>query len=391
MCLPVEERLRTLWPLFSRFAWHKLPAAALMLSRIKLNDFRCFEVLELSLSPGVQFFTGDNAQGKTSILEAACVLLRLASPRAPTLAPLVRFGAKGFAVQGAHGTSQMQYYFSPVRRKLVLDSLEQFSTREYLRVARLVYFGNTDLELVRGGADGRRRFLDFLGAQIEPLYRTNLRAYERALRSRNRLLKSVPVRRREVEAYDQPLLDAGGLLTRLRHSLVEELAPWVSKSQQRIRITAAGAEAARGGNEELTLHYQPGAGEDFAVALRASREEENRLRQTLVGPHRDDLLLQLDGAAAGVFGSEGQQRTLALALKLGQAGLLQAIWKAPPLLLLDDIFGELDPLRRNALLAALPTGGQQLIATTHLDWLDGPPDGPVWRVHERRLETVYDG
>lgn len=361
-----------------------------MLSRIKLNDFRCFEALELSLSAGVQFFTGDNAQGKTSILEAACVLLRLASPRSTTLGPVVRLGAKGFAVQGVHGTAQMQYYFSPTRRKLVLDSLEQSSTREYLRVARLVYFGNTDLELVRGGADGRRRFLDFLGAQIEPLYRMNLRAYERALRSRNRLLKSVPVRRREVEAYDQPLLDAGGLLTQLRRSLVEELAPWVSRAQQNIRVTA-GETAGKGGNEELTLHYQPGGDGDFAAALQASREEENRLRQTLVGPHRDDLLLNLDGQAAAVFGSEGQQRTLALALKLGQASLLQAIWKAPPLLLLDDIFGELDPLRRNALLAALPAGGQQLIATTHLDWLDGPPDGPVWRVQDHRLESVYEG
>ncbi len=362
-----------------------------MLSRVKLNDFRCFEALELALSPGVQFFTGDNAQGKTSILEAVCVLLRLASPRAATLAPLVRLGAKGFAVQGVHGTAQMQYYFSPTRRKLVLDSLEQASTREYLRVARLVYFGNTDLELVRGGADGRRRFLDFLGAQIEPLYRTNLRAYERALRSRNRLLKSVPVRRREVEAYDQPLLDAGGLLTQLRRSLVEELAPWVSRAQQSIRVSLHGTAGTGEATEELTLHYQPGGNGDFAAALKASREEETRLRQTLVGPHRDDLLLNLDGQAAGVFGSEGQQRTLALALKLGQAGLLQAIWKAPPLLLLDDIFGELDPLRRNALLAALPAGGQQLIATTHLDWLDGPPDGPVWRVQERRLEAVYGG
>ncbi len=357
-----------------------------MLSRIKLNDFRCFEALELSLTPGTQFFTGDNAQGKTSILEAVCVLLRLASPRSTTLAPLVRLGAKGLAVQGTLGTAQMQYYFSPTRRKLVLDGLEQTSTREYLRLGKVVYFGNTDLELVRGGADGRRRFLDFLGAQIEPLYRTSLRAYERALRSRNRLLKSVPIRRREVEAYDQPLLDAGTLLTQLRGNLVAELAPWVVRAQESIRVTAEGGG---GSAEELTLHYQPGANGDFAGALQASREEEVRLRQTLVGPHRDDLLLNLDGAAAAVFGSEGQQRTLALALKLGQAGLLQAIWKTPPILLLDDIFGELDPLRRNALLAALPTGGQQLIATTHLDWLDGPPGGPVWRVGERRLEKVY--
>ena len=151
---------------------------AAMLTHVTLRDFRCFEALEVALAPGVQFFTGDNAQGKTSILEAVCVLLRLASPRSSTLTPLVRQEARGFALQGHVGSNHLQFYFSPERRKLMLDSLEQTGTADYLRVARLVYFGNTDLELVRGAADGRRRFLDFLGSQIEPLYRANLRAYE---------------------------------------------------------------------------------------------------------------------------------------------------------------------------------------------------------------------
>ena len=354
-----------------------------MLTHLKLRDFRCFEALEVDLVPGVQFFTGDNAQGKTSILEAACVLLRLASPRSSTLTPLVRQEARGLALQGHVGSSHLQFYFSPERRKLVLDGLEQTGTAEYLRVARLVYFSNTDLELVRGSSDGRRRFLDFLGTQIEPLYRANLRAYERALRSRNRLLKAFPVRWREVEAYDGPLLDAGGLLTDLRRNLIAELLPWAAEAQGSIR-----ARASAGGIEELTLDYLPGAGEDFAVALHASREEELRLRQTLVGPHRDDLLLNLGGRAAGVYGSEGQQRTLARALKLAQARLLEAVWKQPPLLLLDDIFGELDVIRRNALLAALPAEAQQLITTTHLDWLRDAPSGPIWRLRDRRLEAT---
>ena len=114
--------------------------------------------------PGAQFFTGDNAQGKTSVLEAVCVLMRLASPRSSTLTPLVRHEAKGFALQGRWGTRQMQFYFSPERRKLALDGVGQAGTAEYLRLARLVYFSNTDVELVRGSADARRRFLDFLGS-----------------------------------------------------------------------------------------------------------------------------------------------------------------------------------------------------------------------------------
>ena len=285
-------------------------------------------------------------------------------------------------MQGFWGSHQMQFYHSPERRKLVLDSTEQSGTAEYLRVARLVYFANTDLDLVRGPADGRRRFLDFLGSQIEPLYRTNLRAYERALRSRNRLLKAYPVRPREVAAYDGPLLDSGNLLTNLRRSLVAELLPWAAQAQQSIRAGTTGQP------EDLTLEYQPGSGEDFAMALQASRDEELRLRQTVVGPHRDDLLLNLAARPAGVYGSEGQQRTLALALKLAQARLIESVSGRPPLLLLDDIFGELDVHRRNALLAALPAGAQQLITTTHLDWLQDAPSGPIWRLRDRRLEET---
>lgn len=332
--------------------------------------------------PGAQFFTGDNARGKTSILEGVCALLRLASPRSSTLAPLVRAGApNGFRLRGEFAGRGLEFQYGPEQqRRLVLDDVEQTGPAAYLRVGRLVYFGNTDLELVRGGGEGRRRFLDFLGSQIEPLYRANLRAYEKALRSRNRLLKTVPGRRREIEAFDPPLIEAGTLLTGLRQALVAALDPWAARAQAAIsgRGEAAG--------ETLALRYVSGVGErgDFASALRESRAEETRLRQTLVGPHRDDVALLLDDRPAGPFASEGQQRTLALALKLAQADLLTSVaGAAPPLLLLDDIFGELDPERRNRLLNALPARSQQLVTTTRLGWLDGPPPGPVWRLEER--------
>ena len=356
-----------------------------MLSQIKLRDFRCFAALQVPFQPGVQFFIGDNAQGKTSILEAVCVLLRLASPRSSTLAPLVRLGADGFSVQGQWASNRLQFSLGAAGRKLLLDDVEQSATADYLHLARVVYFGNADVDLVRGGAEGRRRYLDFLGSQIEPLYRANLRAYERALRSRNRLLKAVPPRPREVEAYTQPLLEAGSLLTQLRRNLITELLPWVIRAQAAIRTAAAD------GSEQLAIAYRAGATADFAAALAASRPEELRLRQTLVGPHRDDMFLTLDAQPAATFGSEGQQRTVALALKLAQAGFLEAIWRQPPILLLDDVFGELDPARRNALLAALPAGAQQLVTTTHLTWLSGPPPGPVWRLRDRRLKPALPG
>jgi DNA replication and repair protein RecF len=132
-----------------------------------------------------------------------------------------------------------------------------------------------------------------------------------------------------------------------------------------------------GGHENLTLEYAPGSEEDFAAQLAHTRADEERLRLTMVGPHRDDLRLQVEAMAAAQFASEGQQRTIALALKLAQAQVFAEDAAAPPLLLVDDIFGELDAARRNALLAHLPNDSQKLVTATALDWRVGEWEGPV--------------
>lgn len=348
-----------------------------MLTTLKLRDFRCFAALETEFAPGANVIVGPNAQGKTSLLEAACVLLRLQSPRAATLGPLVRLGAAGFVVDGFYSGSHMQFYYSPRRKKLALDSVEQRTAAEYLKIGRAVWFSNGDIALVRGAADERRRYLDFVATQLEPGYRRHLRNYETALRSRNRLLKMPTVRWREVAAFDEPLITAGTALTQARGALIAALEPY-----------AAAAQRAIGGavGEALTMRYEPGCGGgdgEFFANLAASREEDQRLRQTTVGPHRDELVLELNGLGSGLA-SEGQQRTLALALRLAQARLIAARCEALPLLLLDDIFGELDPARRNALLEHLPAGAQQIITTTHLDWAQTQM-GRVFRLENRVL------
>ena len=332
-----------------------------MLTTLKLRDFRCFSALEAEFAAGANVIVGPNAQGKTSLLEAACVLLRLQSPRAATLGPLVRMGAAGFVVDGFYSGNHLQFYYSPRRKKLALDSVEQRSALEYLRIGRVVWFSNADIALVRGAADERRRYLDFVAAQLDPGYRRHLRDYEKALRSRNRLLKTPGARWREVSAFDAPLVAAGTALMQARARLVAALEPHAVESQ---------AAIGGGVGETLAMRYEPGCGggdEAFAAHLAASREEDLRLRQTTVGPHRDELHLEVN-AHGSELASEGQQRTLALALRLAQARLIAAQREALPLLLLDDIFGELDPARRNALLAHLPAGAQQIITTTHLDW-----------------------
>src|SRR5688572_32288470 len=183
-----------------------------MLAELQLRNFRCFEALGVEFAPGFNFFVGRNGQGKTSILEAACVLLRLQSQRSSTLAPAVRFGEKSFGVSGRLENHLLEFRYSALRRKVTLDEVEQRPLDEYLRLGRVVSFANTDIELVRGGSETRRRYLDFLAAQIDPLYRPTLRAYERALRSRNALLKSPHPRPREIAAYELPLLEPGAKL-----------------------------------------------------------------------------------------------------------------------------------------------------------------------------------
>ena len=345
-----------------------------MLRDLRLKNFRCFDALAADFSSRFNFIIGANGQGKTSILEAACVLLRLQSQRTSTLAPVVKFGTKSFAVAGTYGGHLLEFRYSALKRKIAFDQVEQRTTEEYLGVARVVSFANTDIELARGSGEPRRRYLDFIGAQIDPTYRPTLRAYERALRCRNALLKSPHPRPREIAAYDQPLLEHGSALSSMRARLVERVAPLATQSQREISGTS----------EELVVRWSPGNSNDFAADLSNSRAAEARLHQTVVGPHRDDLDLLIDGKPAAQFASEGQQRTLALALKIAQAEIFSAE-NAAPLLLIDDIFGELDPARRNALLRSMPSRSQKLVTATNIGWGEVPLDGRKFRLENGRL------
>jgi DNA replication and repair protein RecF len=347
-----------------------------MLADLQLRNFRCFESLGIEFSPEFNFFVGRNGQGKTSILEAACVLLRLQSQRSSTLPPIVRFGEKSFAVSGRGEDHLLEFRYSPLRRKIAFDHVEQRTLDEYLRVARVVSFANTDIELVRGGSEARRRYLDFLAVQIDPRYRPNLRAYERALRSRNALLKSPHPRPRELAAYDSPLLEYGARLSAMRARLVERLAP----------VAAAAHRDISGTGERLELKFSPGNSDDFARDLADSRAQESRLRQTVVGPHRDDIQILVEARPANQYASEGQQRTVALALKIAQARVFMMDEGTPPLLLIDDIFGELDPMRRNSLLRHLPADAQKLVTATTMQWRENGVEGPVSELKDGRLQ-----
>jgi DNA replication and repair protein RecF len=204
-----------------------------VLTDLRLADFRCFEQLRFEPSSGTNFLIGANAQGKTSILEAACVVARLQSPRTTTLSEIVRHSRPGAAIDAHFAGAHLHFRYEPQKgsgvsaRSLALDSVPQTGAAEYLRVARVAWFSNDDMEIIRGSASKRRRALDFLCSQLDAIHLRHLRAYDRALRSRNALLKDARPRR-EIEAFDPVLAEHGDLLTATRSDAAAALAPVMS-------------------------------------------------------------------------------------------------------------------------------------------------------------------
>ena len=336
----------------------------MVLQTLRLMDFRCFGALDLEVPAAGVLLVGGNAQGKTSVLEALCVLIRLHSPRTHRLSTLARIGSEGFGIAGDPWGCERQVRQS--RDGLTLKAYDEIRSGNgaYLADGGLVvWMGNEDLELVRGPGEQRRRYLDFIGAQIDPAYRRSWSRYRQALRAKNLLLKAGRPRDAEILSYEEILVEHGTVLMEARTRLVAELAPLATTAQFEVG----------GCQEALGLHYLPASGPDLRESIHQARERESRVRQAVVGPHRDELALRLHGVPAADFASEGQQRTIAIALKLAQGKLLESRGGKAPIYLVDDVFGELDPDRRNALLAHLPPVAQKWITTTHLDWLHETP------------------
>ncbi len=315
------------------------------LARLKLRDFRNYSRLDAAFQPGFHLLLGDNAQGKTNILEAIYLLATLRSFRGVGGAQIVRHGQKGYFI-GASVVSQIAHdikiYWSASERKISLDANPVRAITQFLGTLRAVVFCSEDTQLVKGAASLRRRFMDLLLAQTVPAYLPLLQRYTTALRSRNALLKR-RASEDALEAFTRQLVAAGGALIQFREKLIPQIAPHAIEAYGRLS----------GATESLCLAYQPSVRSDFAFELARSRPRETALRLTVVGPHRDDLDFRLDGRSAAKFASEGQKRSIALALKMTQAEHLAAAHGAPPILLIDDVMGELDARRRAAFLPLL--------------------------------------
>jgi DNA replication and repair protein RecF len=372
-------------------------------THLTLRDFRNYDRLELGLETGTTLFYGPNAAGKTTILEALFYLATTRSPRAGADRELVRWDAEGDI-----GTPPFARLLCDVRRndgKVRLEVLVQRRAddegqlvntsiktvrvdRKTVRALdlvgnlRVVLFTPADLALVTGAPSERRRYLDVTLSQLDGRYVRTLSHYQKVVQQRNSLLRAWRERRRpqrsaadELAFWDRELSLSGAYVLRERMAAMAELNTLIGPIF--CRVTA--------GTKPLIATYQSSVAalegtpdermieSAFVAHLERIRDDEIGRGQTLIGPHRDDLLLTMGGVSIGTYGSRGQQRSATLALKLGEAELMQARAGDAPVLLLDDLLSELDAERRTHLLATLARPDQQtLITATGMEDFDAP-------------------
>jgi len=335
------------------------------LAHLRLRDFRNYARMDVDFSPGFHLLLGNNAEGKTNILEAIYLVATLRSFRGVGSAQMVRHGQKGYFVGStivAQGEHETRMYWSLRERSLSLDAQAVRKITDYIGVLRTVVFCTEDLLLVKGPGRGRRRFLDLLLSQTLPGYLPLLQRYALALRSRNALLRQPIQDPAALESFSREVISLGNQIMRHRRELLPQFLPLARQAHARIASAA----------EELSLAYAPSVRNDFAVELAQSQSRERVYRATLVGPHRDEVQILLNDRSASQFGSEGQKRTVAIALKMAQAEYLTTIHGTPPVLLIDDIMGELDLTRRSGLVPLLERAhlahGQVFMTATEENW-----------------------
>ncbi|PWI41209.1 DNA replication/repair protein RecF [Streptomyces sp. ICBB 8177] len=376
-------------------------------AHLSLADFRSYARVEVPLDPGVTAFVGPNGQGKTNLVEAVGYLATLGSHRVASDAPLVRMGAERAVVRAAvtHEDRQqlVELEINPGRaNRARINRSSQVRPRDVLGIVRTVLFAPEDLALVKGDPGERRRFLDELVTLRAPRMAGVRQDYERVLRQRNTLLKSAALARRHgggrgadlstLDVWDQHLARHGAELLAQRLDLVAGLEPLTDKAYEQL---------APGGGP-VGLDYRPSSEtgqarsreelyEALITALEGARKQEIERGVTLVGPHRDDLLLKLGELPAKGYASHGESWSYALALRLASYELLRADGEragGEPVLILDDVFAELDARRRDRLAELVAPGEQVLVTAAVDDDVPGALSGARFRVAGGEVERV---
>jgi DNA replication and repair protein RecF len=370
---------------FSPFAFLSADLFRMRLRKLSLQQFRNVGFASLALAGRQQFLVGANGQGKTNLLEAVGFLTALRSFRTTDNKILIGHGQKEAAIacvleHERLGDTEVTIKLQPEAKEVWCDQTRITRLSDYVGRFPTVVFSSQDIQLVRGAPSLRRRWLDLTLAAMDVTYLRALQAFTRALANRNALLKTGRSSPGELEAFEQALAPAAAEVIALRDTGVRVLNASLRSAYAGLVDSAEAAE----------MTYAPNFADPSVGALRArlesSRARDAQFRTTLVGPHRDDLAFMVRGAAAKDFASEGQQRSTVLALRLAQATWFREKSGVRPVLLADDVLGELDPARRRRFWRLIDPESQVIATGTHL------PDAELgdWQVFEVRSGTVAE-
>lgn len=337
----------------------------MIIESIELSNFRNYENLQIHLDEGTNILYGDNAQGKTNILEAAYLSGTTKSHKGSRDKEMIRFGENESHIRTVVKKNEKEYQIDMHLRKngakgVAINKIPIKKASELFGILNIVFFSPEDLNIIKNGPAERRRFIDLELCQLDKLYLSDLSNYNKVLNQRNKLLKDISFHSDLIETlpmWDMQLLMYGRRIINKRRQFVNELNDIIAKIHSNIS----------GGRENLILKYEPSIDESsFEEALLRQKNKDLKLCQTTIGPHRDDMLFSIDGIDIRKFGSQGQQRTSALSLKLSEIDLVKKSIHNTPVLLLDDVLSELDSNRQNYLLNSI-TDIQTIITCTGLE------------------------
>lgn len=345
------------------------------LNNLQLNNYRNYESLELSFDKNLVIFLGENAQGKTNVLESIYVLAMTKSHRTTSEQELIRWDTAGAQVSGAvsrgHSTIPLELFLTKKGRKTKVNHIEQKKLSSYIGQLNVILFAPEDLSLVKGSPQVRRKFIDMEIGQIDPIYLYDLVQYQSVLKQRNQYLKQLFEKKQNDELYltvlTEQLIEFGSKIIFARQRFVKRLAFWANQLHQKISDE----------KEVLQIEYLSSVGtvsasleqvqQQFKDALDQVKTREKMRQISLVGPHRDDLNFLINDRNVQTFGSQGQQRTTALSVKLAEIDLMKEETGEYPVLLLDDVMSELDDSCQLHLLETIEGKVQTFITTTTLE------------------------
>ncbi|HEV8246338.1 MAG TPA: DNA replication and repair protein RecF [Polyangiaceae bacterium] len=355
--------------------------ASVRFQKLSIRSLRNIALIEIEPAPGLNVIVGDNGQGKTSLLEAIYLVATTRSFRSERLVTLLRMGDERALVRATiqeDGYAREQRVtLSKKGRSVELDGKRPVALSAYATRTPVVVFHPADLELVSGAEAGRRRLLDRLVLFLDPPGAEARARYGLALQSRQRVLEERGATARELTAFEAVMAEAGARLCRARRVVAEALGSALADSFSRIAASQL----------RLRVHYRAGGSEDaeaFRLALFERRIMDTRRRRATFGPQRDELELELEGRPARHHASQGQQRLLALSLKLSELECIRLARRAQPVLLLDDVSSELDPSRTGAVYDFVQGSASQIFVTTTRPELFAPgaraSDQALWRL-----------